>query len=47
MDELAEKGYAAHWKYKDSAAEKENNLEGWLKKIREMLESPDAKPWNF
>ncbi|HWY13316.1 MAG TPA: TGS domain-containing protein, partial [Bacteroidia bacterium] len=47
MDELAEKGYAAHWKYKDSAAEKENNLEGWLKKIREMLENPDANALEF
>jgi guanosine-3',5'-bis(diphosphate) 3'-pyrophosphohydrolase len=47
MDELAEKGYAAHWKYKESAAEKENQLEGWLKKIREMLESPDANALEF
>jgi guanosine-3',5'-bis(diphosphate) 3'-pyrophosphohydrolase len=47
MDELAEKGYAAHWKYKESAAEKENNLEGWLKKIREMLENPDANALEF
>ncbi len=47
MDDLAEKGYAAHWKYKESAAEKENQLEGWLKKIREMLESPDANALEF
>ncbi len=47
MDELAEKGYAAHWKYKESAAEKENNLEGWLRKIREMLENPDANALEF
>lgn len=47
MDELAEKGYAAHWKYKESAAEKENQLEGWLKKIREMLENPDANALEF
>ncbi|MGZ3931914.1 MAG: RelA/SpoT family protein, partial [Bacteroidia bacterium] len=47
MDELAEKGYAAHWKYKESAAEKENQLEGWLKKIREMLESSDANALEF
>lgn len=47
MDELAEKGYAAHWKYKEAAAEKENNLEGWLKKIREMLENPDANALEF
>lgn len=47
MDELAEKGYAAHWKYKESAAEKESQLEGWLKKIREMLENPDANALEF
>src|SRR5688572_15092395 len=47
MDELAEKGYAAHWKYKESAAEKENALEGWLKKIREMLESTDENALEF
>ncbi len=47
MDELAEKGYAAHWKYKESAAEKENNLEGWLKRIREMLDNPDGNALEF
>ena len=47
MDELAEKGYAAHWKYKESAAEKENKLEEWLKKIREMLDNPDANALEF
>ena len=41
MDELAEMGYAAHWKYKDAAAEKESNLENWLRRIREMLDNPD------
>jgi guanosine-3',5'-bis(diphosphate) 3'-pyrophosphohydrolase len=47
MDELAEKGYAAHWKYKDSAADKESNLEGWLQRIREMLENPDPNALEF
>ncbi len=47
MDELAEKGYAAHWKYKDSAADKENNLENWLQRIREMLENPDPNALEF
>ncbi|MFN7691601.1 MAG: RelA/SpoT family protein, partial [Bacteroidota bacterium] len=32
MDEIAEKGYAAHWKYKSSAAE--NALDEWIHKIR-------------
>jgi guanosine-3',5'-bis(diphosphate) 3'-pyrophosphohydrolase len=47
MDEMAENGYAAHWKYKDSAAEKESKLEGWLHRIREMLENPDPNALEF
>jgi len=47
MDELAESGYAAHWKYKDSAAEKESNLEAWLQRVREMLDSPDPNALEF
>ncbi len=48
MDEIAEKGYAAHWKYKDTAnAGNENALDEWLHKIREMLENPDANALDF
>ncbi len=47
MDELAEKGYAAHWKYKDNSESKENQLEDWLRKIREMLESPEENALDF
>ncbi len=47
MDDLAENGYAAHWKYKDSANDKENNLENWLLRIREMLENPDPNALEF
>ena len=47
MDELAEKGYAAHWKYKDAAAERENQLEEWIRKIRELLESPEENALDF
>lgn len=47
MDEIAEKGYAAHWKYKESFREinHSNNMENWLNRIREMLDNdknPDA-----
>ncbi len=45
MDELAEKGYAAHWKYKDSA--NENQLDDWIRKIREILESPEENAMEF
>jgi len=47
MDELAEKGYAAHWKYKESAQERENQLDEWLKRIRDMLESTDENALEF
>lgn len=49
MDEVAEKGYAAHWKYKDdgSTSERENQLEDWLRRIREMLESADHNALDF
>ena len=47
MNEIAEKGYAAHWKYKDTASEKESQLEEWINKIREMLESPEENALDF
>lgn len=47
MDDLAENGYAAHWKYKDSANEKESRFENWLLRIREMLENPDPNALEF
>lgn len=50
MDELAEKGYAAHWKYKDTVAgteSKGDQLEDWLRKIREMLENPEDNALDF
>ncbi len=47
MDDLAENGYAAHWKYKDSASDKESKLENWLMRIREMLENPDPNALEF
>lgn len=45
MDEIAEKGYAAHWKYKSSAAE--NALDEWIHKIRELLENPESNALDF
>jgi GTP pyrophosphokinase len=47
MDDLAENGYASHWKYKDSFSEKESKLENWLIRIREMLENPDPDALEF
>ncbi len=39
MDEIAEKGYAAHWKYKERGAE--SNVDEWIRKVREILENQD------
>jgi GTP pyrophosphokinase len=46
MDEIAEKGYAAHWKYKESTGG-DTNLEEWINRIREMLENPDTNAIDF
>lgn len=37
MDEIAEKGYAAHWRYKGVKAEK--GIDQWMQKVREVIES--------
>jgi GTP pyrophosphokinase len=48
MDDIAEKGYAAHWKYKDqSIASHESNLEKWLIRVRELLERQDLTALEF
>lgn len=47
MDEIAEKGYAAHWKYKDTGATHESNLEKWLVRVRELLERQDLTALEF
>jgi len=46
MDEIAERGYAAHWKYKGDPAQ-ESELDKWIKKIRVMLENPLEDPIEF
>lgn len=47
MDNVAEKGFAAHWRYKDGASNNENNLDRWLSQIREVLESTDGDALSF
>lgn len=42
MDEIAEKGLAAHWKYK--GIRQEQGIDEWVARVREMLESPDTSP---
>jgi GTP diphosphokinase / guanosine-3',5'-bis(diphosphate) 3'-diphosphatase len=46
MDEIAERGYAAHWKYKGDESQ-ESELDKWIKKIRIMLENPREDPIEF
>ena len=41
MDEIAEKGLAAHWKYK--SGKEEQGLNEWLDKVREILENPEPE----
>ncbi|WKN33971.1 bifunctional (p)ppGpp synthetase/guanosine-3',5'-bis(diphosphate) 3'-pyrophosphohydrolase [Porifericola rhodea] len=45
MDEIAEKGYAAHWKYKDipNSANRQSGLEDWIAKVREILEQAKSE----
>lgn len=46
MDEIAERGFAAHWKYKGNQ-DKESELDNWLKRIREVLDNPDSDSLEF
>jgi len=46
MNEIAEKGYAAHYKYKNQN-ERESGLDDWLNKIKETLENPDSNAIDF
>ncbi len=47
MDDIAEKGFAAHWKYKEHNIEEDTELDKWLQTITEILESPDPNALDF
>lgn len=47
MNEIAEKGYAAHYKYKHGAKQEDENLEQWLNKLQEALENSEANAVDF
>ena len=50
MDEMAEQGFAAHWKYKEgskTAVDSENELEKWLHTIKEILDDPQPNALDF
>lgn len=46
MDEIAEKGYAAHYKYKNGATE-EGGLDNWLNLLKEALENSETSAVDF
>jgi GTP pyrophosphokinase len=41
MDDIAEKGFAAHWKYK-GVVSSESELDKWLRNVKELLQNPDV-----
>src|SRR5690606_12401364 len=45
MNEIAEKGFAAHWKYKESNTD--NGLDQWIQKVREVLSNPEQNALDF
>ncbi|GAA0873036.1 RelA/SpoT family protein [Gangjinia marincola] len=47
MHEIAEKGYAAHYKYKHGAAQEEESLDQWLNKLQEALENSESNAVEF
>ena len=47
MDEIAERGFAAHWRYKQEGKESSSELDKWITRIRELLENPDSNALEF
>ena len=48
MDDIAERGLAAHWKYKEGGPEEvESELDKWLREIKELLKNPDPNAVDF
>ena len=49
MDEVAEQGFAAHWKYKEGGeyTEDEGELNDWLRTIKEILDDPQPDAMDF
>ncbi|MBR5436309.1 MAG: bifunctional (p)ppGpp synthetase/guanosine-3',5'-bis(diphosphate) 3'-pyrophosphohydrolase [Muribaculaceae bacterium] len=47
MDEIAERGFAAHWKYKTGESEEETELNKWIQTIQDILKNPEPNALDF
>lgn len=47
MDDIAERGFAAHWKYKIGEGEEESELAAWLQTIEDILKNPEPNAIDF
>ena len=47
MDDIAELGYAAHWKYKTGVQEDETELDSWMNTIKDILANPEPNAIDF
>ena len=47
MDDIAERGFAAHWKYKNGEGEEEPELNNWIKTIQDILKNPEPNALDF
>ncbi len=47
MNEIAEKGLAAHWKYKEGGNTQESKLDSWLQHLRDVLSNADTDTLDF
>lgn len=47
MDEIAERGFAAHWKYKEGKSNYEAEFDKWIKRLKDLLEDKNADAIEF
>ena len=47
MNEIAEKGYAAHYKYKQGKVDEEQGFEEWVNRLQDALENPEVNAVDF
>ena len=47
MNEIAEKGYAVHYRYKQKNERSDDSLDAWINKLQEALENPDPNAVDF